>query len=221
MKKTGIAFLAAVLLCGCFGTGAETQSLGGWQINTEFTPVLREEEELLFEKARAADGGYATLIPVTVLATQVVSGMNYAYLCLNDEEEHTGWVIAVVYETATHDAAITSVKEISIPDASGKQGIPAGMTGGWSVKEEISNAITLPQDIFSDYNLAADQYEKTVLYPLALLATQPVSGTNYLVLAKGEEDGVMQLFVTTAWKKADGSVEMTDVSYFDLLSLVS
>ena len=95
------------------------------------------------------------------------------------------------------------------------------MTGGWSVKEEIANAITLPQDIFSDYNLAADQYEKTVLYPLALLATQPVSGTNYLVLAKGEEDGVMQLFVTTAWKKADGSVEMTDVSYFDLLSLVS
>lgn len=221
MKKTGIAVLAAVLLCGCFATGAETGNLGGWQINTEFTPVLREEEELLFEKARAADGGYTTLIPVTVLASQVVSGMNYAYLCLNDEEEHIGWVIAVVYETATHDAAITSVKEISIPDASGKQGIPAGMTGGWSVKEEIANAITLPQDVFSDYNLAADQYEKTVLYPLALLATQPVSGTNYLVLAKGEEDGVMQLFVTTAWKKADGSVEMTDVSYFDLLSLVS
>ena len=51
-KLLAVVVLAAVLLCGCFATGAETQSLGGWQVNTEFTPVLREEEELLFEKAR-------------------------------------------------------------------------------------------------------------------------------------------------------------------------
>ena len=221
MKKTGIAVLVAVLLCGCFGTGVGNQDLGGWEINTEFTPVLREEEELLFEQARAADGGYATLIPVTVVATQVVSGMNYAYLCLNDDEEQPEWVIAVIYETATHEAAITSVKEIKIPDAAGKQGVPADLVGGWSVNKEIANAITLPQDIFTDYNLAADQYEGAVLYPLALLARQVVSGTNYLVLAKGEENGVMQLFVTTAWKKADGSVEMNDVSYFNLLDHVN
>ena len=31
----------------------------------------------------------------------------------------------------------------------------------------------------------------------------------------------MQLFVTTAWKKADGSVEMSDVSYFNLLDHVN
>ena len=100
MKKTGIAILAAVLLCGCFGTGAETQSLGGWQINTEFTPVLREEEELLFEKARAADGGYTTLIPVTVLASQVVSGKNHCVLCEGNE-------LVFVYENLEGKTEVT------------------------------------------------------------------------------------------------------------------
>ena len=59
--------------------------------------------------------------------------------------------------------------------------------------------------------------------PLALLGTQVVSGTNYLILGTGHavvQNPVTSLYVATVYEDLQGNCKCTDVSQFDLLAYV-
>lgn len=65
------------------GEGANTPDglMGGWQDNIELPNMLSDEDKAVFEKAFEGFVGVG-YTPVAKLATQVVSGTNYAFLSL-------------------------------------------------------------------------------------------------------------------------------------------
>lgn len=124
MNKTSKIFMASLLAAGLVGCAkpapAETpaveettqttpeetkEAVGAWAKaeNTEITPEMVEK----FEKAFGKDSGFK---PVKLLATQVVSGTNYLFECLdaNGEKKIMGFNEAA-------DGALTVLAEELIP----------------------------------------------------------------------------------------------------------
>ncbi len=212
-RKILSAFLVLAVMCGCAGK----EQTGSWKTNSEYVVQLQADAAV---KPDLIEAENPSLKPVTVLASQVVSGVNYAVLCFDESAET--WNVAVLYVDAAGKSSLTSTKEITMPEvAVSDSGIPEGLAGGWSVSESASNAVTLPEDVFRAYQSAAEAYEDAVLYPIAMFASQPVSGTNCLILARGSGKDGTQLYVTNLWIHADGTAELSDVKYFDLLKYVS
>ncbi len=78
MKKMiyGIAAMALVLAL-CFTASAETL-MGGWKACED--PTVTEESRAVLDKALEGFVG-SKVEPVALLATQVVAGTNYCFLC--------------------------------------------------------------------------------------------------------------------------------------------
>ena len=231
--------LSAVLaagMCGCLQERPpepaetpepeETQEpeavAGGWEVFDQIvTPVLTDEEKAIFESAMEGLTGVG-YEPACVLATQVVAGMNYVYLAKGTTvtaAPKTGWYIVTVYNDQENKSSILSIKELEVPDFVKADSTPLGFLGGWQVKEESANAAVLPQNAHAAFNKAAEAWTGTALEPLGLLATQVVSGTNYMVLAKAqifEETPDKALYVVTCYEDTSGNAEFTDVSLLDL-----
>ena len=73
------------------------------------------------------------------------------------------------------------------------------------------------------FSKAAENYDGVEINPLALLGTQVVSGTNYLILGTGHavvQNPVTSLYVATVYEDLQGNCKFTDVSQFDLLAYV-
>ncbi len=100
--------------------GAETwlydgELTGGWE--QPETPEITEEAGKAFEKAMEGFTGVG-YVPVALLTTQLVAGMNYRYLCeattvVPDAE--TSYAIVTVYQDLEGNAEITEI--VRLPEA--------------------------------------------------------------------------------------------------------
>lgn len=205
----------------------ETEAVvGGWAMNEKPAVVLSTEEQEIFAKASAGYTG-VELEPVTVLATQLVSGTNYAYLCIATTETAnptTYWVLAVVYNNLEGNATVTSVKDIDLANTKVTENVQdtSKLVGAWEVAIP-SNAIVLPEDVNQAFAEAAENYADVTLSPMALLGTQVVAGTNYKILCQGTantEDSQAALYVVDLYVDLKGNAELTSVQVFDLLAYV-
>ncbi len=208
-------------------TAASTETLaGGWTANSEATVALSDEESQIFQKAAAAYTGTA-LEPVTVLATQVVAGTNYAYLCRESsgsEATATKWAIAVVYNDLEGNAQITHVDSIELANVktvNDSQGTTK-MMGAWAVRDP-SDAAFVPAEANEAFAKASEGYVGVALTPIALLGTQVVAGTNYLVLCQGApvaQDAEQTLYLARVYADLNGNATFSEVVPFDLLAYV-
>lgn len=134
MKKRSIT---ALILIGCmaFAFGAcgskNTQeesaaaseakpegsaSLGGWQIFEDEKEAVPADAKEAFDSAIQGYTGM-NLEPKALLATQVVSGTNYAFLCLGErvvQNPVKGWYVVVVYKDLQGKAKISSVEDFDL-----------------------------------------------------------------------------------------------------------
>lgn len=197
---------------------------GGWTVNEEIvTPVLTEESQKAFDTAIKTYTGM-DLEPAALLATQVVAGTNYLYLCKGKmvvPDAEPVWCLVVVYEDLQGNAEITSVEELDMTALkTTEEAADKDIVGGWTILAP-SNAITLPKDVSDAFGKATEQYTGVTLSPLALLATQVVAGANYKILCQGTtataepEDAI---YVATMYVDLDGNAELTDVQKLDLLA---
>ncbi len=202
------------------------QLAGGWTVTPETMASLSEEEQETFAKATAEYVG-AKLEPVTVVATQLVAGTNYAYLCkvtpvTADPTAH--WAIAVVYADLEGNASVTGVSDIDLADikvASDAQD-SSELVGAWEVREP-SNAAVLAEDAHEAFAKASKNYDGVNLAPVAQLGTQVVAGTNYLVLCQGApviQNAKPTLYVAQVYADLEGNAEFTSVQPLDLLAYV-
>ncbi len=95
------------------------QLAGGWQIAEDrSSAVIPQEAKDAFDKAAAnLDGN--ELEPMVLLGTQLVSGMNYAFLCystLQTEETINGAQVVIVYEDLEGNAEITNISTVDPAD---------------------------------------------------------------------------------------------------------
>lgn len=246
-RRSFVTISATMLAMGLFGCGKADEAqdatdagktdagkteekpiVGGWEVNTDApTGGLTDEQQAVIDRATE---NYADmeLLPVCVLGTQVVSGTNYAFLCLGTPavtDAKTGWYVAVVYEDLGGSCEVSSVNEINASDpATADASVPEGLTGGWAVAQSVAgDAIDIPEEAASAFTKASESYTDGSLSTLALLATQVVAGTNYRLLCVGEPtapEAESQLYVVDVYEDLEGAAEISDVEAFDLLAYV-
>ena len=196
----------------------EAQMLGGWQVAAPGEPLVDDAaRELLASALTEADGAYE---PYAEIAQQVVSGTNHAFLVTG---EGGAWCVAVVYENLDGEASLVSVAEIDPNEiATADEDASEGLLGAWQVLEQAGAALS-PAEAQEAFDLAYGAYVGVDLHPIACLATQVVSGTNYRVLCEGAPvvpDATHHLYVATAYADLDGNAEFSEVELVDLLAYV-
>lgn len=202
------------------------QIVGGWTVpEGNGANDLTDEEMDIFKKAIGAQAGL-DYEPIAVLATQVVSGQNIAYLCkgtYETENPTTDWVIVVVYNDLQGDASVTGVATIDLANVETTEDTADGeAVGAWEIQEAASG-VAMTDEAAQAFSKAASNYDGVEINPLALLGTQVVSGTNYLILGTGHavvQSPFSSLYVATVYEDLQGNCEFTDVSQFDLLAYV-
>ncbi len=89
--------------------------------------------------------------------------------------------------------------------------------GGWTLTE--FEGAELPEAAQKAYDKALEGYTGMGYVPYALLGTQVVSGTNYMILAKGTTvtpEPVSALYVLVIYEDTEGNCTVANVSDFDL-----
>lgn len=200
------------------GDGSEV-SASGWQALSEASPALTEEEQDIFSRAAAATDSVLPT-PVAVLATQVVSGTNYAFLCHQD----SGWSIFAVYQNLDGEARITSGQELRLDILRVATGAPIGaLLGPWQVKDQAEIEL-LPSEVATAFAKVGDTYADATLDPIATLASKEDEGTDYLILCEGEAregDAPRSLFAVVVHTEDGGSQQLLDVTQLEFLSFVN
>ena len=202
-------------------------NLGGWEINTSFSGMMDDSDTERFKKAMEGLVG-ASYEPVSVLATQVVSGTNYAYLAVGKTvtaEPKEFWAVVTVYEDLQGNDSILAINEIDPVNPKVLSEAPAsGLMGGWNVLPAGGKPVMMPDQ---NANAAVESImfadENLTLKPVAMLASQLVSGNNYLVLMRGnaKDSEETTLYLTKVYRDLQGNAEVTDNQYFDLISYVT
>ena len=188
--------------------------VGGWTVNNEYNvPRLTEEEQRVFDQACAQTG--MDYEAIAVLATQVVAGTNYAYLC-QEKDGDREWIIVTIYSRFSGEVQIMNAHVLALYNLlTTDKPLPAGLAGGWSLKAP-DNSLSLPEKAHAAFSQAVGAAEEN-LSPIALLGTQVVSGMNYKVLAQGESN----LYLVDVYAPLTGDASITNLEILDLLSYVS
>ena len=202
-------------------------NLGGWTLNTSYHAYLTDDEIALFKKATEGLVGVG-YEPVAILADQVVAGTNHAYLAMAKTvtaEPKDFWAIVTVYEDLNGNASILAINEMDPLNLKTVSEAPdSGIAGGWTIREAGGKPVMMPDE---NANAAVEAVMNAVpqltLKPVALIASQLVSGNNYLVLERGNSEGsdFTQLYVTTIYRDLKGNAEVTNNQFLDLISYVT
>lgn len=122
-------------------------------------------------------------------------------------------IILIAVMIAVSFAACGGKDEGTKPD--GGQNTP--VLGGWTLTE--FEGVTLPDEAQAAYDKALEGYTGMGYVPYALLGTQVVSGTNYMILAKGTTvtaEPVSALYVLVIYEDLEGNCSVANVADFDL-----
>lgn len=114
MKKTMALLLALVMLLSVPAAMAESQLLGGWSLceSIEMTQELSD----LFEKAMAEQVG-VDYTPMALLATQLVSGTNYCFLCraaVVYPDALPYYALVYVYQDLSGNASVLEISALEL-----------------------------------------------------------------------------------------------------------
>lgn len=240
MQSVTCGMLALSLLLGGCAAGASQPAaepeateaeqtptiVGGWTINGEVTKAVDADAAEAFDLALdELNANGVTYEAVASLASQLVSGTNYAYLCKGtDASGATEWYVVVVYKGIDGTAAPTHTQKLDVSDLKvTADGAASEMVGAWAIVDP-SNAALLPAEAKTAFDQAAEKHLGLTLSPIATLATQVVSGTNYLVLCQGAPTTANPqngLYVATVYENLDGVAEFTSVEALDLVHYVT
>ena len=122
-------------------------------------------------------------------------------------------LILIAVMIAVSFAACGGKDEGAKPDG----GQDAPLLGGWTLSE--FDGVELPEAAQNAYDKALEGYTGMGYVPYALLGTQVVSGTNYMILAKGTTvtaEPVSALYVLVIYEDTEGNCTVANVSDFDL-----
>lgn len=228
MRK--IAFIMALtlgmaLLAGCSSSAQQTtaaapaegstadQTLGGWEI-LDAESVLSADESAIFEKAAEGWTG-AEFDPVAVIATQVVAGTNYCFLAkvtavTATPESHYAFVY--VYADLEGNAKISGTKdiEINVDDSEDTGDTTEGLAGGWAIAD-LDGIKVQNQDKLEK---ALEGFVGSKLAPIACIASQVVSGTNYCFVVKETRvtaQPVSYIALVYVYEDLEGNAEILNV----------
>ncbi len=188
-----------------------------WVVNNQaITPQINDTDQVRFDKA--VSGLYGEKYqPIAVLASQLVAGNNYAYLCRTPLTEAYApvWKIIVVYEDLDGNSKLTSIRDLAIDDLKTVAESPAeDASGAWEIagaKEEAAEdtdtetdadtaadaatgadaaeaAAPISLEGVSDTVLSAITTENASMTPIAFLGKKGSNIIDYMILCHGKAD---------------------------------
>lgn len=177
-------------------------------------PEMPEDADYAFGAAYEYYEG-DNIDPFAYLGSQVVAGMNYAYLC-TCETSSTGMAVAFVYKDLQGNAEITRVTEFDLSDYAGvdKEVNAEQLAGGWTVYSE-GEAAAIPSKVADAFSAAMEGLDGVSYKPVAYLGSQVVAGSNYAVLCVATPvtaDPVPYLAVVTVYDGVDGTRSIVSIA---------
>ena len=223
----------AIALVACGGNSAQnqtqestpteaTQVVGGWTVETgAVQSTLTEKAQSIFESAIAEQVG-VTYTPVAVLGTQVVAGTNYAFLCQGTTataDPQTGWYIVEVYNDLEGKSSVLAINELD-PTAIKVAGSSdtGDVMGGWEILEAAGTEAKT-DEASKALAAASETFVGVDLKPIAHLASQLVSGNNYLFLCSGTTTSPTsgtELYAVEVYQPLEGDASITNTQLVDL-----
>ncbi|MBR3159191.1 MAG: PASTA domain-containing protein [Atopobiaceae bacterium] len=189
--------------------------VGAWEVYDGATSHVSDDERAIFDSALADENAQsvvpAGLNPISVIATQTVSGTNYAFLTTGDGE----WYVVTIYVNTDGDAALVQVDAIDLANVSTTDPGTEETVGGWAVSSNEPDA--LPSDVQNAYDSAFSEWGGGTYKPIAYLGSQVVSGENHLVLCADDA----QLYVATINVNPNGDASVVDVAALNLAAYTS
>lgn len=196
---------------------------GGWTIADVGRIELSEPDAQAFDKAMEVLVG-EQYTAVQVLATQVVSGLNRAYLAYGSVAgEPGGWYIITVYEDLNGNAELKSISHIDVVEVLTTNEDSGDLLGGWEVKGTGKAGSLGSAEAQASFDKALEGLMGVGYNPIQLLGTQVVEGTNYRALALGTVPGNEDhpgLYVITWYEDLAGDSTITSIEKLDLLSYI-
>jgi len=185
------------------GTEDGSTSKDGSWVTAEEKDISEEVLKVFGDAVGDLEG--AAYDPVRLLATQTVSGMNYAFLCRvtpvypDAQQEYS---IVYVYADLEGKAEVTNIHDLTSSEE--------GVTGGWETIGKESTEIS--DAAIAALKKAAVKLERESFEPAEVLAVQVVAGMNYMLLCKStptgsDEDG--KYCLVTIYENLEGEAEIT------------
>lgn len=224
MKKLLLILTAALLIISftaCSNSKpADTQVSGGWTLHTDTVSMSMSDDAMQAFNKAVKDVKDVTYSPVALLGTQVVSGTNYAFLVIEKSGDTEAFKVLIIYSDLNGNAEIIKKSDFNVEKYTQGEGSTPdqGLSGGWSVDPDTA-AQPLPEDAQKAFDAAVEGLTGNSLTPLALLATQVVSGTNYAILCMGTtvtEEPVSTMQVVTIYEDTEGKSEITNIHTLDI-----
>lgn len=186
--------------------------VGGWE--TAASTEVTEEHKKFFKEAVGKLDGYF-YEPVALLATQVVSGTNYVFLCTSTIEANNAantMKYTYIYVDLSGKATYQGDKDLALPGVDGQQ-----KSGGW----EMAKNTTITEDIKKVMAKATETLTGATYEPVAYIGSQVVAGKNHAILCKSspsvkELNGATTYILVTIYEDLQGKCEITETKDIDL-----
>lgn len=228
--------ITAVLFTGCLTAckitdnskiNANVKINGEEVINTEIGPgatgswevpdsnVMTDELKKYFDEAISKIDGYFHT-PVALLATQVVAGTNYCFLCTSTIQANSAAKeMRLAYINVDPSGSATFLKDefIMLPGV----GEGGDKVGGWSYAESIE----ITDDIKKVMEKATETLTGAVYEPVAYIGSQIVAGTNHAILCKctpsvPDLNGATTYVLVYVYADLQGNCEITETTDIEI-----
>ena len=198
------------------GGKTATGMLGGWAPTD--APRMSEEAGAAFEKAMDGFVG-VNYEPLACLATQLVSGTNYAVFCRAQvvyPNAQPYYALVYVYENLQGNAEIRNIVSLTPGgEVNENAGAAEVLMGGWSAVEDQDAGLAA-------FEKAAEGLLGVNYTPVTVLGSQVVSGTNYCVLCRAEAvaPGAEPYYtLATVYEDLSGNARITEFRDLDIAAL--
>ena len=217
MKNRTKGLLALILvlaliggLTACGNSGGSVAMTGGWNMPIQNAVELPKDVKAGFEKVADKE-----LVPVALIAQQVVSGTNDMILCRKGNE----YRMITLYRDLQGTSSITNDVPFVLTDYTngGDKLQTTPLAGGWHTPTDLTS-IPLPDDAKTAFKNASLGFTGNNIESMALLGTQVVSGMNYAILCRVTpevENAVSSVQVITIYSDPQKSASITAFSPVD------
>ena len=131
--------------------------VGGWTLVADNSPSMMKEEDSTRIK-KVLKEQKANFDVLDLVATQVVSGVNYMYLVYGTDQENTvpGFYFVTVYEDSKGNDSILGITAIDVTSIQTGTPLGKGATGGWAVRGTGKAGMLPDQDAKKKLNLETE-----------------------------------------------------------------
>lgn len=221
-----VVFALSFVACGKSEKETEkTEEItGGLTVNTDIKSQVTGEEKGIFDSAiKDYDG--EKLEPIAVLASQVVAGRNLVYFCKTVEKSEDPFYLAVVYADLDGKATISSVSKFEVEKFMDNNQVEIKsieqLAGGYTVNGALKET-ALSENDKEVFDRAIKGVNGIKYIPIALLATQVVSGENFMFLCVGtHESSANVLTVLTIYNDVSDKTCITSNHEFLVTDVIS